>query len=72
MTVKIAVTMCDVGDAIHGGGDPRRLTSIIELRADQIPVILREYLEEADAIRVMRSEKPVYSYKQVSFSLMEE
>lgn len=68
MSVKIAVTWCSIGGVIHGGGDPQRETAIIELRDDQVPEVLKEYIEYDKQCR----EESQYSYQSVVFSLVKE
>lgn len=71
MPLKIAVTVCDVGNAVHADGDPQRVTSIIELSDEQVPAILTAYLENEQVVKRARSQGPAYSYRQVTFSIVE-
>ena len=70
---KIAVTVCDCADVVHAGGEPHRVTSIIELSEDQIPDNLQRYFS-AVATAKEHQEKyggTGYVYQSVVFSLVE-
>lgn len=73
---KLAVTVCDVGDVVHAGGEPHRTTSIIELREDQIPRNLREYLAKVEKCREWQKQYGMghggYTYASVVISLVDE
>ncbi len=57
--VKIVITLTDATLAANIGGDAEKKASIIELADDQIPSILKSYLEYP-------------TYQAVSFSLLVE
>jgi len=69
-TLKIAVTVCDCSHVLHAGGDPHRVTSIIELADNQIPQILREYLKRFE-LRQESANAP-FMHESVSLSLVQE
>jgi hypothetical protein len=71
MALKIAVTVCDCSHVVHAGGEPHRVTSIIELSDDQIPPILAKHLESVKAIREKDKFGGGYLYESVTFSLVE-
>lgn len=67
--MKIAVTVLDVAQVVHAGGQPEALTSIIELREDQIPPLLKKHLEARQKAREVVGG---WMYETVSFSLVVE
>ena len=60
MKIRIAVTVCDCSPVVHTGGDPVRVTQIIELSESQIPPILAKHLASEN------------SYETVSLSIIKE
>jgi hypothetical protein len=70
--MKIAVTVCDCSHVVHAGGEPHRVTSIIELTGDQVPPILANHLELARSIREKDGFGGGYLCESVTFSLVEE
>jgi len=71
-TLKIAVTVCDCSHVVHAGGDPHRVTSIIELTDNQIPEILKDWLEKFRVIKEKDKFGGGYLYESVSLSLVKE
>lgn len=74
MSVKLAVTVCNCDAVVHAGGDVERVTAIVELRDDQIPKILKEYLQ-SKAKAEEHSKKhnsPTYFYSTLAFSILDE
>lgn len=69
--MKIAVTVCDCQHVVHAGGDPHRVTSIIELSNDQIPPILAKHLATAKAMKGKDEFGGGYLYESVTLSLVE-
>lgn len=74
MSVKIAITVCDCSDVVHAGGEPHRITSIVELTDEQVPTNLRKHLEAiADAIEhEEKYGRPQYVYQSVTLSLVQQ
>ena len=71
MPLRIAVTVCDCSHVVHVGGEPHRVTSVIELSDDQIPPILVKHLELAKSIRDKDKFGGGYLYESVTLSLVE-
>ena len=73
MSIRIAVTVCDCSDVVHAGGEPHRVTSIVELTENQVPENLRQYLRGIDIIKKHREkhENDGYVYQSVTLSLVE-
>jgi len=71
--VKIAVTVCDCSHVAHAGGDPQRVTAIIELLDSQIPNVLRAHLLAVARIKEHAKSHglPGYIYESVVFSLLD-
>ena len=72
MPLKIAVTVCDCSHVVHAGGDPHRVTQIIELTDEQVPKILWQHLN-AVAIAKAHQEKfggEGHFYGSVTLSLV--
>ena len=65
--MKLAVTICDCGQVVHAGGEPNRETSIIQLRDDQIPAMLRDFVEEKNREREQAGQ---WCYKSATFSVV--
>lgn len=79
MSVKIAVTVADCGMAVNIGGPINVSTAIIELTDEQVPRILRRYLDDLRRVRQSAEEgerngKPCRDYllKAVAVSLVDE
>lgn len=71
MPLKIAVTVCDCSHVVHAGGEPHRVTSIIELSDEHIPPILVKHLELVKSIREKDKFGGGYLYESVTLSLVE-
>lgn len=71
--VTIAVTVCDCSHVAHAGGDPQRVTAVIELADSQVPEILRAHLEAVAQLKQAAKERnmPAYVYESVVFSLVD-
>jgi hypothetical protein len=71
--MKIAVTVTDAGMAIHVGGPVESTTAIIELSDDQIPPVVRRYLESRkEAQKRVANKDRSHLYASISFSLVDE
>ena len=73
MPLRIAVTVCDCADVVHAGGEPHRVTSIIELTEDQVPENLRAYFRDVATAKERREKhgSSGYVYQSVTLSLVE-
>lgn len=73
--MKIAITITDAGMAVNVGGPVESETSIIELRDDQIPRVLRRHLEDRKRVKeaVDRGDKRIpFLYQTLSLSFVLE
>lgn len=73
MPFRIAVTVCSCADVVHAGGEPHRVTSIIELTEEQVPENLRRYFRDVAAAEDHRKKfgGEVHVYQSVTLSLVE-
>lgn len=73
MPLRIAVTVCDCADVIHAGGEPHRVTSIIELTEGQVPENLRRYFRDVATAKEHKEKygSSGYVYQSVTLSLVE-
>lgn len=73
MPLRIAVTVCDCADVVNAGGEPHRVTSIIELADDQVPENLRRYFRDVAAAKEHKEKHGSggYVYQSVTLSLVE-
>lgn len=73
MTVRIAVTVCDCADVVHAGGEPHRVTSVIELTEDQVPENLSRYFQNVATAKEHQEKYGgnAYVYQSVVMSLVE-
>jgi hypothetical protein len=69
IVMKIVVTVTDVGEAIHCGGDVVRKSAIIEIPEDQVPSIVKNYFKNK---RWAKERPNRFTYQTLSFSLLEE
>jgi hypothetical protein len=67
--MRIAFTVCDCSHAVHAGGDPERQTAMVEIPDDNVPQLVREWL---DAKRYERETAGAYCYKSCSLSIVVE
>ena len=67
--MKIVATVTNIADVVHGGGVPENRSAIIELRDDQIPELIREYL---DLEEWASQGKNRFTYRSLQFSILEE
>jgi hypothetical protein len=73
MPLRIAVTVCDCSHVVHAGGEPHRVTSIIELSDEQVPENLKRYFADVAAAKAHREkfQSTNYDYQSVTLSLVE-
>jgi uridine phosphorylase len=73
MPLRIAVTVCDCADVVHVGGEPHRVTSIIELTDEQVPENLRRYFRDVATAKEHKEKygSGGYVYQSVTLSLVE-
>jgi selenophosphate synthetase-related protein len=73
MPLRIAVTVCDCADVVHAGGEPHRVTSIIELTDEQMPDNLRRYFRDVATAKKLKEKHGSggYVYQSVTLSLVE-
>ena len=71
--MKIAVTVTDAGMAANIGGPVESATAIIDVHDDQLPPLVRRYLNDRKAAqeRAAKNERG-YLYASISFSLVDE
>jgi hypothetical protein len=60
--IRIVATITDYGASVHVGGDPDRVSEIINIPTKDIPPLLKKYL----------SDKDVREWETLSFSIMAE
>lgn len=72
--MKIAVTITDAGMALNVGGPVSQETAIIEIPDENLPYILRKYLQHRDQaiVAAERAQLPPHLYATCSFSLVDE
>ena len=67
--VKIAFTVCDCAHVVHAGGDPERQTAMVDIPDDQVPKIVRKFL---DAKRQELDDDVRWCYRSCSLSIVVE
>ncbi len=67
--MKLAFTVSNTGHAANIGGEVERNTAIIEIANDQVPKLVRQYIESK---QLEDGTKGKWSWLQLSISLVEE
>ena len=67
--MKIAVTISDVGAAVHMGGVVSHETALINIPDENIPDILKQYFTN---IEKAKKRQNMVNYQDVMFSLFKE
>jgi hypothetical protein len=68
--MKLVCTITDVGAVVHAGGSAEAISAIIEIPEEQLPRVVKQYLEAVKRAGVDPHRNP--NYCQISFSILQE